>query len=57
MKPTTVDLKKSQHGAATLVLVLVLAMIMAVVSITTARTGVIPPFITEVKSRGLSHIQ
>ena len=55
MKPTTVDLKKSQHGAATLVLVL--AMIMAVVSITTARTGVIPPFITEVKSRGLSHIQ
>ncbi len=40
MKPTTVDLKKSQHGAATLVVVLVLTMIMAVVSITTARTGI-----------------
>lgn len=40
MKPTTVDLKKSQHGAATLVVVLVLTMIMALVSITTARTGI-----------------
>jgi len=40
MKLTTVNLKKSQHGAATLVVVLVLTMIMAVVSITTARTGI-----------------
>lgn len=43
MKPKTVDLKKSQHGAVALVvvLVLVLAMIMVVVSITTARTGIV----------------
>jgi len=34
------NVKTRQHGAATLVVVLVLAMIMVVVSITTARTGI-----------------
>ena len=34
------NVKTRQHGAATLVVVLVLTMIMALVSITTARTGI-----------------